>query len=220
MLNKRGKLDNLLLIGGTIVLLVLFYYFIFGNPFSTPSTSESAFFQTGLLDQVQNSQTFSSLWNSNARFIDYILGGIPQILIDNTSPQAAPIVMLGIWLIFLLSFGDILSVFGFFSKPIAWVTAIVLTIIAANLKVISIISVALLMATAFLGALSVVVSIAGVFVLFLMFHFGTESLRRRIILRRAEDAAIRAVAGGEKAASGITVLREVADAAEKAGKKP
>ena len=51
-----------------------------------------------------------------------------------------------------------------------------------------------------------------------MFHFGTAKLRERMILRKAQDSAIRAVAGGKRAASGISVLKDIVAEAEKGEK--
>lgn len=224
MADKRGEggVGTFFWIILTIAALMFFSYLIWGNPFTAPAATgtEADFFATNsFTEMISQTRSFESLWNSRAKPLDYMFGQVPEALIITTSEETAPIVMVGLWLLFLLAFGDLLSIFGFFTKPVAWVSAVIITIIAANLKIINLVSVALLTGTAFLGAFSVVASIAAAFVLFIMFHFGTEKFRRRLILRRAEDEAMRAVAGGKKAASGISVLKDIVKAAEDKEKK-
>ena len=67
---------------------------------------------------------------------------------------------------------------------------------------------------AIFGTGAVLISILWVFAFFILFHFGSSTVREWAIKRRAEDAAIRAVAGGKKAASGIQVLKDIAAKAE------
>lgn len=190
----------LLFIGATFIILV---YLFDGAGFTW--------------EQVFNSppQSFSDVWDEDFGFLDYIFGTIPGQLFDALGPTSSSIIVIGIWLLFLLAFGDILSLFSIFSKGISWVTAVILVIMVSNLKLVQIVSALFLGFAAIFGAFSVVASIVMVFVLFIAFHFGTSEVRRYIILRRAEDSAIRAVAGGKKAASGIEVLKDIADSAKR-----
>ena len=219
-MNRKGAWDGILITIIVLALIVFFYYVFSGDAFvvNTQAGGKS------IWDKSQQTVSYKDALNEKAAPLDYLFGGIPQYLIDWTKDPTedksyvAPIIMIGIWLLLLLTFGDLLSIFGFFTKPVAWVVAVVITIIAANLKFIAIISVTMLSITAFLGALSVFASIAGVFVMFIMFHFGTAKLRERMILRKAQDSAIRAVAGGKRAASGISVLKDIVAEAEKGEK--
>ncbi len=213
MLNKRG-LEVGWIVGVALVALVIVgaVIIIWGNPLSGSSRELG-----GITDELSQTQGFDTLINENAVFLNYIFGEVPQFLVDWTSEESAAIVILGIWLLVFLAFGDIMTLFSVFNKPIAWVSAGVLAIIGANLKLISFISVILLTLTSFLGSLAVFVAVGSAFVLFIAFHFGTSAFRRRLIIRRAEDAALRVTAGGKKMASAAGVLGELAKEAEKIG---
>ncbi|MFH1289802.1 MAG: hypothetical protein ABIH92_00160 [Nanoarchaeota archaeon] len=151
-------------------------------------------------------------------FLNYIFGKVPGYLIDLTSGFSAAIIVIGVWLIFVLIFGDIIDLFGMFSTSTSKLVGLVLTIIVANIQLIKAIVIISLAITAFLGSLAVVASILFIFGLFVAFHFGTYGLRKKIIMRKAEDAALKAVAGGKKLASGASVLAEVAKEDKKAEK--
>jgi len=140
-------------------------------------------------------------------------------LIGWTSEPSAAIIIIGIWLLLLLAFGDILTLFSMFSKPIAWVIAVVLAIIAANLKAVMFMAVILLAVSAFLGAFAVVGGIGTAFVMFILFHWGTSKFRRRLMVRRAEDVAMRAVAGGAKVKGVIKGLGKIGEGLEEVGEK-
>jgi hypothetical protein len=116
---------------------------------------------------------------------------------------------------FLLVFGDIVQLFGMFSKGVSWMIAIILAIIIANIQIIKVIAVGALTITSVLGAFSVLASILLIFVLFFLFHFGTEKWRNKMIMRRAQSAALRATAGGKKAASAVGILKDIAEEAAK-----
>jgi len=146
--------------------------------------------------------------------LNYVVGKVPEYLIDWTSNISASIIIIALFLLLILTFGDILSIFGTFNTLTAWVIAGILSIIAAQLNLIKAIAVYSLALTAGLGAIAVFVSIIGVFVIFILFNFGTSSLRKALVLRRAEDTAIKAVAGGKKAASGVEVLKDIARKSE------
>lgn len=148
--------------------------------------------------------------------LDFLFGKVPGVLVNNTdSNLGAAIITIAIWLLFFLIFADIMNTFGSFSRPVSWTVAALLAIIGANLKIISFLAVFFLSALAVFGSLAVMLSLFGIFVMFVVFHFGTSTIRRWVIMRRAEDHAIRAVAGGKRAASGIEVLKEIVKSAEK-----
>lgn len=153
---------------------------------------------------------------NNWKFLDYFFGKIPNYLILWAGGISASIIVLGIWFIFLFVFLDAINMFGNFNKATSVIIAFVLTIIIANLKLMMFVSVIALVITSIFGAFSVLASIVLVFGLFIAFHFGTSSIREKLIMRRAESYALRASAGGEVAASGIGVLSKIAQEAKKA----
>jgi len=211
-MNKRGEGKEWILPVVILAIVVIFFIYVFvGNPFSSQGG------ESKIIQLAKETTPFSSstIWGERAKVLDYTFGGIPNYLLASTSPTGSAIIMIGLWLILLLTFGDILTMFGFYNKTIAWVIAIVLTIVAANLKVVSMIAAGALGATAFLGVLSTIIGIGSAFVLFILFHFGTSAFRRRLIIRRAEDHAMRVTAGGKKMAAAAGVLKKLADEAEK-----
>ena len=105
-------------------------------------------------------------------FLSYIIGEIPQFLIDWTNNISATIIIIALFMILLFMFSDILSLFGTFSNQyIAWIVGIALAVIAANLKFIMLIAVIGFGLTSGLGVLSAVVGVGAPFVIFLAFHF-------------------------------------------------
>lgn len=159
------------------------------------------------------------------KFFNYIFGKVPNYAINSLGEGAgdagsgisAGIIIIGIWALIFLFFSDIFKLFlGMGGPVVPWIAAALLAVIAANLRLLSIVSVYLLTVFAAFGALAVLFAIGSVFVLFIAFHFGSAGLRSKLILRRAEDEGLKAVAGGKFAASAITVLEEIAKKAKKA----
>lgn len=202
MFTKRGAINSpLFWITIIVALVIAVYSYIAGNP-------------ANLIDEIrQSSQTvisFKQLWGDAFAPLDFIIGRVPQYLIDQVgSPTSASIIILGIWLILLFTFADILSIFGLFSKATSWVIAAVLSIIAANLKLLSFISVFSLVFTAAFGALSVFMSIILVFAVFLGINLGIDSLRVFAVKRSISEAKIRALKGSEAAREGLDALKKI-----------
>ncbi len=218
-MNKRGfewgSLAPWLVLGAILLIVLVGTGFISGFEYS--------YNFEGLADEIGNTQSFADLWNDSFQFFDYIFGQVPSVLVEGTNPISASIIIIGIWFLFFFIFGDILFLFGSFTKTVSWIIAGILTLVIANLKIVTLATVAALGITAVFGALSVIASIVLVFGLFLVFHFSFgawgRKVRQGIIVRRAEDQALRAVAGGKKVASGATVLKDVSDAAAAGEKK-
>lgn len=145
--------------------------------------------------------------NPTFNWVSFFVGKIPQFLIDKTNNISAIIIVVAIWLILLLAFGDIVAAFGTFSeKWIGWTIGTVLAIIAANLKIVMQIAAWSFMATASLGAISVAVAIAIPFVVFLLLQFGLKGVsnwqqNRMKQYRRA--TGIDNIRGGMRAAAAM-----------------
>ncbi len=150
--------------------------------------------------------------------LDFIFGKIPGHLLDTVeNAMSAAIIVIALWFILFLIFADMLRLFGNFSSAINWLVAGLLVLIGANLSILSSVVVYFLSVFAVFGSLAIVFSLGAIIVIFIMFHFGSSYMRRWIIERRAEDAAIKAVAGAKEAAAGIQILR---DLARRSGKRP
>jgi hypothetical protein len=165
------------------------------------------------------------------KFMNYIFGKIPEFLLnwagENTNimgpvpPGAndgarisASIIVIALWLMFFLTFGEIIYMFSIFDRPVGFLIGALLTIILANVGIMKNFAALMLAVTAIFGAVSVLGAIFFTFVLFILFMFGSRNMRRYLLIRKAEDHAMKAIAGGKKAASAVSVLKEVAEAAE------
>ena len=104
--------------------------------------------------------------------------------------------------------------FGSFSKGTSWLIAIILTIVIANFKLILMVSALSLALVAIFVSLSVIASIFLVFGFFIAFHFGSAPFRQWFMYRRIQDEGLKIIAGGHKAAGGLSALKDIADAAK------
>jgi hypothetical protein len=101
--------------------------------------------------------------------LSYVFGEVPTALVGASSPSGSIIVIIAVFTILLLMFGDILETFGSFSNPvIAWIIAAALTLIAANMKLIMMFSAIGFTLVSGIGAFAAVL---GVLIPFVMFIF-------------------------------------------------
>ena len=220
MINKRGQGWDWGVIVPTIIVIgvILFIsYLIWGFPSNLGSAPDQT---PSIGEAVKDAKSFGDIFeNPRAAILDNIFGKVPPFLINLTSDISAAIIIIGIWLLLVLTFGDILSVFGVFSPMIGWITGIVLGIIAANIKVVMYFAVVALIITYGLGALSVVLSIILTFGIFIAFNFGTQKLRQMLLNRKMTELRLRAATGSAKAKAGLETLAEIGQAAARKGKQ-
>ena len=152
-------------------------------------------------------------------FLKYILGEVPQLLIGYTNNVSAGIITLGIWLILLLAFGDIIALFGTFRPLVSWLIAFILTLIAANLKFVIYMVAFSLIVTSYVGAVSVFLSLILIFLFFFAFFLGMSPLRKMLVARKLAEMSMRVAIGSVKAAEGVKVATAMAGAAEEAGRR-
>ena len=224
MVNKRGQAQAggagrvfWIILGIIAVLLVAGWLFGLSPKASLDKLNDYKDSSLREIGKDSNPTSFGDIFSARFSYLDYVFGKVPEYLIDRTSDVSAAIIVIGIWLLFLLTFADIITLFSTFHKGIAWVAAALLTIIASNLKFISWISITALFVTAGFGALSVIVSLIGVFVLFLLFNWGTQSARTWVITRKNDEMTWRAGTGSRRAAAAISGLREIQRAQNAAG---
>lgn len=154
--------------------------------------------------------------NDSFRWFDYIFGKIPTGIRDVAANDiSAIIVIVGMWLLFFITFGDILSMFSTFSKPVAWAAAFLIALVAANLKFISWILVFAVGLFAWAGSAAVLVGMAASFVVFIAINLGIYPLRHWLQERTKVMAGAK---GAKRAAAGIRVARTMGREARKAGK--
>ena len=154
---------------------------------------------------------------SEFNFASFVIGSIPQSLIDSVGAGSAVVIIFAIFLMLLLSFGDIVNAFGTFGNEYTgWILGSLLAIVAANLKVVMLVSVWLFGITAGLGALSVAFAVAIPFVIFLGIQFGSKKLAN---FSRKRMDAMKVAVGTEKIRAGMRTAAAMGDEAKDASKK-
>lgn len=174
-MNKKGMIHPAFIIIGLIALLII-VPLVWSSLKS--SVSGSSF---SMADFLTDSKTFGqAIGQDSLGWLSYIFGAVPQALIDATSEKGGAIVIFSVWVILVLMFGDILSLFGTFSQitgttrggatytysPIAWIIAVALAIIAANFKVIMMLA---SFGFAFVSGIGVLAALLGVVTPFLVY---------------------------------------------------
>lgn len=210
-MNRRGAEWGPIILGGILILgLVLFSIFYDGFTLTPDS----------LLNQ--NTYSFNYAFggtNGNLEWLDYVFGVIPANLADTVNNEiSAGIVIIAMWLIFLLVFVDIFRMFSFFSQPVNVLTAVLLTVISANIHGISFLTSYFLAVFAILGSFSIIAGIGFALVLGFLFHFGGQGIRDWIQNRRLGDETYKATIGAARAAAGVEAAAAIGAAAGRAGK--
>ena len=209
-----------------IVFVVIFAIIVFGGGFDNFSSDVKSLLPTVEGDTFAQRISASTelgkvLGNEDLNFLKYIFGNVPDYLIaltggndSNGSSFSAGIVIIGIWFLLLLSFADIVRLFSTFNTATSWIAAFVLTIIAANVKLVMVVAVFMLTITAGFGAFSVFAGIILAFILFLGVQFGSDYLREFAEKRKMSEMRMRAAMGSARAAEGLKAAAGFERAAE------
>jgi len=164
MLNKRGKIHPAIIFLGVFVIVA-----VVAGLFGSFSSGAGVAPKADLSNSVKLGDAIDVPFFN---FFSFIIGEVPQFLIDWTNPISASIIIIALFFILVFTFSDILSAFGSFSSEyISWSIGIALAVIAANLKAIMWIAVVGFSIASGLGVLAVVVGVGAPFVIFLVLHF-------------------------------------------------
>ena len=219
MMDKRGKFNTFMVVTFVVLMLLLIGIIAIGGGFDDftgdvrsllPSVEGESFG-----DRISSSIGFEDAFDQNGLvFFNYIFGEIPEYLVvltGGSSGQAysAGIVIIGLWVLLLLSFADIARLFSTFNAATSWAAAVVLAIIAANINFVKLIAVFMLTITAGLGAFSVFAGLILAFILFLGIQFGSDRLRRFAHRKKLSEMEMRAAMGSESAKQGLKVLKGI-----------
>ena len=128
------------------------------------------------------------------------------------------IITVAIWLLIVITFGDIISTFSSFSKGVSWSVAVLVAIIASNMGIMTGIIALLTSIFAFAGLAAVYVALLAAFVVFIAINLGLWRLNKWIIQRRMMMKAATAEAGGTTIAGAIAGLGKIEKALEEQGK--
>jgi len=180
--NKRAQSSKapLYILGGLLIIAILIGTISYFNNNRTQTLNVNF--------NVEPSQPMGEvLGESSFNWLSYFVGRVPEWLISSTNNISAAIIIIAIWLILLLTFGDIVSAFGTFSNEyIGWGIGTLLAIVAANLKAVMLIATWSFAITAGLGVISVFAALCIPFVIFLLIQFGSSKIanfsRRRKVL--------------------------------------
>ncbi len=211
MMNKKGEmyfpLKLFMWIAGIFAVISLVGLFFFGEFGIPQQITEGA--KARISEATSQTTSNNEILGPRAAFLDFVYGQIPSFLIEWTNETSALIIIIGIWVLLFLSFGDILSLFGTFSPAISWIIGGVLAIIAANFKILSFISVVGLVLASGLGTIAVFVNIIAIFIIFILFNYGKQEVREWVWKRKVAELKLRAAMGSAKAEAGLTTMAEI-----------
>jgi hypothetical protein len=171
-MNKRGtslhpSILAIIVIGVLLLLLVggpFAYHFIKDTISSASSFDLSAY--------LGSSEKIGDLTgHPSFNYLSYVFGEVPDMVVDLTSPAGATIVIVAIFVILVLMFGDILTTFGSFSSPtVSWVIGAALAIIAANFKLVMMLSAIGFIILSSTGVFAALLGIFVPFVFYILVH--------------------------------------------------
>ncbi|MEM4605963.1 MAG: hypothetical protein QW103_02945 [Candidatus Pacearchaeota archaeon] len=194
-MNKRGLHVAIWII---IVIALTFMGLFF---WSSVSTRESSF---DLKQLVAESKPINEALGLQDGFkpLMYIFGSVPQAVINASSEIGGAIIIIAIWFILFLMFGDILDVFGMFSKvvrkdkdgktiikysPVAWLIAFALVLVAANFKVIMYLAVLGFAITSSIGIFASILGVLMPFLLYILLHFAVLRNWREYMNKKIDE---------------------------------
>ena len=157
-----------------------------------------------------DSQTFG-------KFLQYTFG--ETIEYGGISEISAAIITVAIWLLFFLTFSDIIATFSSFSKWVSWLVGLLLAIIAANMGFIIKLAAVLTGIFAFLGTLAIFAALGAALFAFVAVNLGMWKVRGWILKRKAMMSAAKQEAGGAKLAGTLSAIDKISEAFKKAGEK-
>ena len=201
----KGLLGLITVVGVVFVAIATFSYFTTGQ-----FGFDAVFRQEKIIIAVQETISFEAAFgNGNLVILTYIFGRIPTYQVDATNLASAVIILIGVWLLLFLTFGDILSLFGTFSTPISWFIALILAIVAANLKFVVWLSIVGLVLASGLGAIAVFVNLIGIFIVFILFNYGSNAAREWVLHRKISSLKLRSAMGNAKVLEALKALKQI-----------
>jgi len=209
MINRRGQ-STARSLGLLFVILIGVFLFIllltWGLKAFSPTVANA---RPDVTNEAQNTQAIGdATGNPNLNFASYIFGRVPQYLVSNIGLAAAVVVTFVLFIMFVVSFADILAQFSLFSTPVAWVLGAGLAVIAANFNIIVLIAVWAFGLAAGLGVIATAIGIITPFVLFLTLNIGLFPIMGRYLaaMKSAKNSAETTVAAADLKAGGEAIV--------------
>lgn len=177
---------------------------------------KAKFFFYSLITLMMITPLVSAAWTDTAKTIGkYIIGDLPDKLLQYGTTQAW-VVLVAIWVMIFLTFGDIIANFSTFSKWVSWVIAFAIAVVAANIKLIGVIAASIVGAFSTFGAISVAIGLGAAFVAFLVVNLGITYFAPWIMGRKAmmqaQKSKVETEAGGVELQGTVKALKGVGKA--------
>lgn len=122
---------------------------------------------------------------------DYIFGAVPENVLYASNNLSGLIIVIALWLLIFLMFGDIIANFGGFSREISWAVAFLLVVVGANLKMVTAIAAVLTAIFLPLGMFAVYAGLFSAFVAFFVVEWGIMGLMPWMMRRKGAQQAAR-----------------------------
>ncbi len=180
--DKRGAAKGLLIFLAIIIVIGILLYSFNYNPLSNISVEDKG---VKTVQDILNEQFSVSSEGAGKRLISVVggilslvIGDVPNNMISEGSKgMSALIVIICMWLMMILIFGDIFRNFSSLSDNISWIIGLLLAIAAANLQMLQKFAAT---ATALFAGLGALASFAGLFASFIAFfvaEWGLEAFK-------------------------------------------
>jgi len=208
--DKRAATAGWIIVGSILILVIILaiYYWpeIIGKANSI---------NTGTISLKESLGAEGTAWGSLTVVLGYIFGGVPTGLKDIAGGVSAAIVILALWGIMFLMFGDIIKNFSSFSREVAWIIAFLLAVVGANFKMVTFICSFLTAIFLPLGVLSAYIGLFTAFVVFVIVELGITSLGPWIANRREMQNKARGRAYTDTIITGMRTLGQVGEEASR-----
>lgn len=149
---------------------------------------------------------------SFGKALRYLFGPLTQETQDQIS---AAIITIAIWLLIFFTFGDIISTFSTFSPWVSWVSAFLISVVSANLGMMTSIMAGITGVFSIFGITSVYIGLGGAFLAFVVVNLGIWSLKGWIMKRQAMMEVTKGKVGAEKTSGAIAGLKRIEAELEK-----
>ncbi len=149
--------------------------------------------------------------------LTYLFGPVPNQLKDRTPNEvSAIIIVIAMWFLLFITFGDIFASFSTFNSGVSWAIGGLLALMAANLNGVSFLVICFSAVFVALGTIGIFVGLFGAIIAFIIVNLGITSLgtwvmkRKLLIDSTRKDLATQA--GAADFAAGVKATKAAAKA--------
>ncbi len=199
---------------GLVVILALFAFIVVGASDIFYNTSYEASNVKKLVDGTVATGTF--IGGGFVGVLSWIVGPVLVSVGGQQLGTASSIIVgVSIWLLFFITFGDIIANFSSFSTWVAWIVAFAIATIAAQLEVLIIVTATIIGLFAGLGTLAVFAGLGAAFFFFIVVNLGLHKFGARFMRQRSMIAGQRSISeskvAGAELGSVAGMIGEIGD---------